>query len=526
MEESSSKTTQPESPLAYDVGLEGLTVFEKKAHLVNRELDGMGMGKYQWMIFGLCGFGYLLDLLWAQAFGLVVAPLQQELGFSDGEVGNIVSAFAVGLTAGAFVWGILVDIIGRMWAFNFTVLITSVFGLCLGIPSSYGTILLVTSLVGFGVGGNIPIDTTITLEFIPQDRRYLLPLLSVFQPVGVVICSALAYAWIPSFSCNVGLKSCRHVSAGEACCTKADNHGWRYFLFTLGGITLVVFFLRFVVFRFQESPKYLLHRQKDAEAVRVMQEIARYNNRTSAITLEMLTSLADTEAAIDEACVDESVSETRSLRWGKTYRGKLRIELDRYQLFFRNATVARLTLLIWTIYIFDFWGFSIAGGLLPYILQKKSEQAGLSTESIYRAFVYIYLFGIPGVLLGARLYRGRQLAMLISSALMSASLFVFTTVDTIPKYIGIGGLEYFFQSMFNAVLYGWTAEAYPAPIRGTATGVASFWGRLSSIIAPVIGQRLLQSSYDAPLYLGAAGVLIATLSIALLPTSYIGAESF
>ena len=41
-----------------DPELEGLTLYEKKAFIVNRELDSHGMGKYQWWIFGLCGFGY------------------------------------------------------------------------------------------------------------------------------------------------------------------------------------------------------------------------------------------------------------------------------------------------------------------------------------------------------------------------------------------------------------------------------------------------------------------------------------
>lgn len=59
---------------------------------------------------------------------------------------------------------------GRRWAFNLTVLIASIFGLCLGAPSNYNGIIVLTAFVGFGVGGNIPIDTTITLEFLPKVR--------------------------------------------------------------------------------------------------------------------------------------------------------------------------------------------------------------------------------------------------------------------------------------------------------------------------------------------------------------------
>ena len=43
--------------LAEDPELIGLSLYEKKAALVNRELDSHGMGRYQWCIWGLCGFG-------------------------------------------------------------------------------------------------------------------------------------------------------------------------------------------------------------------------------------------------------------------------------------------------------------------------------------------------------------------------------------------------------------------------------------------------------------------------------------
>lgn len=60
-----------------------VSLYEKKCTLINREIDSHGMGRYQWYIWFLCGFGYLLDLLWAQAFGLVLSPIQQEFGFSS-----------------------------------------------------------------------------------------------------------------------------------------------------------------------------------------------------------------------------------------------------------------------------------------------------------------------------------------------------------------------------------------------------------------------------------------------------------
>lgn len=68
--------------------------------------------------------------MWAQAFSLVTPRIQQELGVADKDYGDIFSVFSAGLTVGAFTWGVLVDIIGRRWAFNLTVGIVAAFGTC------------------------------------------------------------------------------------------------------------------------------------------------------------------------------------------------------------------------------------------------------------------------------------------------------------------------------------------------------------------------------------------------------------
>lgn len=111
---SSAPPTRPYSPATVlaDPDLVGLSLYDSKCVLVNREIDAMGMGRYQWYIWGLCGFGYMLDLLWAQAFGLALSPLQQELGFGNDESGNISTSFNAGLTAGAFFWGVMSDVVG------------------------------------------------------------------------------------------------------------------------------------------------------------------------------------------------------------------------------------------------------------------------------------------------------------------------------------------------------------------------------------------------------------------------------
>ena len=134
--------------------------------------------------------------------------------------------------------------------------------------------------------------------------------------------------------------------------------GWRYTLICLGAICLTIFFLRFVVFRFQESPKYLLYRGKDDKAVAVLQKIARFNGRESSITLESFEALMNDHVSVGaEVPIPDAGMESVKSTWIE----KIKIELQRCKILFSNYSMARLTLLVWITYIFDYWGFSIAG---------------------------------------------------------------------------------------------------------------------------------------------------------------------
>lgn len=294
----------------------------------------------------------------------------------------------------------------------------------------------------------------------------------------------------------------------------------------MGAITLLVFFLRLFLFRLQESPKFLLYRGHDEKAIKVIQHVAQVNNKPCNLTIESFSRLSNDTGSTGSSSSGSPILGSGAKQAASGVREKISLEWQRYKLLFANATMIRLTILLLVIYAFDFWGFTIAGSFLPRILEEKNAALGVSLRETYRDYVYIYIFGIPGVFLGAVLYRGRWFGMLFSSAMMATSLFIFTQVHNEATYIGINGLVYFFQSMFNAILYGWTPENFDAPIRGTACGVASFVGRLFSIVSPLIAGHLLASSTNAVLYLAGGGVFVCTVAIALLPRKVIGRQSY
>lgn len=134
---------------------------------------------------------------------------------------------------------------------------------------------------------------------------------------------------------------------------------------------------------------------------------------------------------------------------------------------------------------------------------------------------------------------GRKWTLVLSSMLMGVSLFLYSIVNTEVSLVGFNAMEYFFQTLFNAVvssrsggttrtfgshnvfaqLYGWTPEAFPAAVRGSATGLASFFGGLLGISGPLIAAQLFaRDGSNSVLYLTGSGVFVCTICLICIPT--------
>ena len=67
--------------------------------------------------------------------------------------------------------------------------------------------------------------------------------------------------------------------------------GWRYLVLTLGALTFAMFFCRFFLFHLYESPKYLLSRGRQAEAVHAVHGIAHKNKKQTWLTEDILNEI-------------------------------------------------------------------------------------------------------------------------------------------------------------------------------------------------------------------------------------------
>lgn len=135
--------------------------------------------------------------LWMQGLALVLPQLTPEFGVSSSTVRYTTMITYIGLSFGSTFWGIASDIIGRRPAFNITLFLCGLFGTLVALGPSWAVTCILFALMGLGVGGNLPVDGALFLEFLPFESNKLLTLLSVWWPVGQLIASIRMLSWPP-----------------------------------------------------------------------------------------------------------------------------------------------------------------------------------------------------------------------------------------------------------------------------------------------------------------------------------------
>lgn len=150
-------------------------VYKAKARTLNSVIQEIGIGWYQWQLFIVVGFGWANDNMWPVITSLILTPITNEFALSQPPLLSL--AQNVGLLAGAIFWGFGCDVFGRRWAFNLTLGVAAVFGMLAASSPNFAAIGCFAALWSFGVGGNLPVDSAVFLEFLPGSHQYLLTIL-------------------------------------------------------------------------------------------------------------------------------------------------------------------------------------------------------------------------------------------------------------------------------------------------------------------------------------------------------------
>ncbi|KFY63340.1 hypothetical protein V496_04025 [Pseudogymnoascus sp. VKM F-4515 (FW-2607)] len=479
-------------------------VYEAKARVLNHAIQEIGMGWYQWQLFIVVGFGWANDNLWPIVTSLIFTPIKNE--FHPSRPPLLSLAQNIGLLAGAMFWGFGCDIFGRKWAFNFTLGITAVFGLIAAGSPNFAAIGTFAALWSFGVGGNLPVDSAVFLEFLPGSHQYLLTILSIYWAIAQVVATLVAWPLLGNLTCEE-----------NTVCHRSDNMGWRYFVIVMGAISMIEFFIRFGFFTVFESPKYHMGKGNDEEAVRIVHEVARRNGKVSSLTLADLQACDPTG---DGAQTDAAAALKRKLE---------KFNLTHVRALFATPKLAISTTLVIFIWAFIGLGYPLYNAFLPYLQAIRGAEFGDgSTYLTYRNSLIVAVLGVPGALLGGALVEvrgfGRKGTLAASTILTGVFLYASTTAVTSNALLGWNCAFNFFSNIMYAVLYGYTPEIFPTKDRGTGNALTATANRIFGIMAPIIAM-FANLETSAPVYTSGALFIAAGLLVIVLPFESQGKSS-
>lgn len=187
-------------------------------------------------------------------------------------------------------------------------------------------------------------------------------------------------------------------------------------------------------------------------------------------------------------------------------------------------------------------GYPLFNAFLPQYLQNAGkDQPPTPNNVVYRNYAITSIVGVPGSIIAAYTvdikYIGRKWTIAIATLITGILLFCFT-ISSDPNFqLTFTSLEAFFQSMsfrslispqliatvliqadiMYGVLYAYTPEVFPAPNRGTGTGIASCLNRLAGLCAPIVAVNAGSVNPNAPVFASGALILAAFLAMCCFP---------
>ena len=402
--------------------------------LVLERLEKLPVGSFHYKLLVVTGLGWLFDSMDTGLISFVLPILAKEWGLTPEQVGWIGSVGLVGMALGAVLAGTIADKFGRKNVFAATVILYSVStGLC-ALAWSYESLLVFRFLVGFGLGGELPVAATLMSEYAPsQLRGRFIVLLESFWGVGWLVAALISYLLIPQF-------------------------GWQV-AFIIGALpALYVFLIRL---HMPESIRYLISKGKVDEARQII------------LTLEQKLGVVSKPFDND---FEEEATPIFKLNvftlWGKAFRVR--------------------TLMLWLAWfgiVFSYYGIFM---WLPSIVFAQ----GFEVVKTFEYVLIMTLAQLPGYFAAAWLVDiiGRRYTL--SSFLLMSGIcaYFFGNAATASELLMWGAAMSFFNLGAWGVIYTYTPELYPTAIRALGSGWAAGFGRIGGMLAPMLVGVLLFNS--------------------------------
>ena len=416
----------------------------------NERLDRLPVtGKHKRLLVG-SGIGWALDAMDVGLVSFIIAALAVHWDLDKSTTSWIASIGFIGMAIGASLGGLLADKIGRRQVFAATLLLYGVATGASALAWSVGALMIFRFLVGLGLGAELPVASTLISEFSPRKvRGRMVVLLEAFWAVGWILAAVIG-----TFV----------VSQGET--------GWRWG-FALGAVPAV--YAIYVRLGLPESVRYLETAGRHDEAEEIVRSF---------------------ESAADPVKIDHSPAPAAT---DDDVRGGI-----------WSPALRRRTAAFWAVW----FGVSLSYyGAFIWIPSLLVDQ-GFTLVRSFTFTLIITVAQLPGYAAAGWLIEvwGRRitLSVFLAGSALAAVLYGFAAVPW--QIIAAGCLLSFFNLGAWGALYAIGPELYPTAIRATGTGAGAAFGRIGSIIAPLIVPPVLNFGGPSAVF----GVFAAAFALACI----------
>ena len=206
-------------------------------------------------LLGIAGFAWMFDAMDVGILSFVIAALAIEWNLTPAEMGWIGSVNSIGMAVGALVFGVFADKVGRKKIFMFTLLLFSIASGLSALSTTLLVFLILRFFVGMGLGGELPVASTLVSESVEaKERGRMVVLLESFWAAGWLVSALIAYFIIPEY-------------------------GWRIALLITA---LPAFYAIYLRIKLPDSPQYTSQKTKSRSILQNMKEVwsKKYAKRT------------------------------------------------------------------------------------------------------------------------------------------------------------------------------------------------------------------------------------------------------
>lgn len=150
-------------------------------------------------LLGVAGVGWMFDAMDVGILSFVIAALSVDWGLNSTEMGWIGSVNSIGMAVGALLFGVLADKVGRKQIFMWTLVLFSVASGLSAFATTLTVFLVLRFLIGMGLGGELPVASTLVSESVKaEERGRVVVLLESFWAGGWLIAAVISYFVIPA----------------------------------------------------------------------------------------------------------------------------------------------------------------------------------------------------------------------------------------------------------------------------------------------------------------------------------------